>query len=56
MKSYFAEFNMPGKQGEATVLMFSKEISIGYRDESNRPITLHWPISDIDAVFDGRSL
>jgi beta-barrel assembly-enhancing protease len=54
MKSYFGFFYLPGHNEpvEATVLVFDKNLSIGYRNEDGSTSTLNWLLKDTDAAFE----
>ena len=53
MKSYLATYYLHASDpSEATVLIFEKEVHIGYRDAANRQQTLKWNIAEVDALFD----
>ena len=53
MKSYLGTYSLPGAEtNEATVLVFDKEVHIGYRTASGYHQTLKWKITDVEAVFD----
>jgi Zn-dependent protease with chaperone function len=52
MKSYFASFTQPGlAHVESTVLVFDKNLSIGFRDAEGLNRTVHWSLPDIDSQF-----
>jgi beta-barrel assembly-enhancing protease len=56
VKSYLGEYAIPGAEPvETTVLIFDKELSIGYHDLKGGPVTRKWNIQDIEAVFDRAS-
>lgn len=53
MKSYLGTYSLPGAEAaEATVLVFDKELHIGYRPASCHHQTLKWNITDVEAVFE----
>jgi len=53
VKSYLGTYSLPGAEAnEATVLVFDKEVHIGYRSASGHHQTLKWNITDVEAVFD----
>ncbi|MCX6316745.1 MAG: M48 family metallopeptidase [Bacteroidetes bacterium] len=54
MKSYFASFvQSPGAAPvEATVLVFDKNISIGYRREDGSNVMLNWPLKELNVHAD----
>lgn len=52
MKSYFGTYSFPGSsQLESTVLVFDKNLSIGYRDEAGVNHTVNWMIPDVGSEF-----
>ncbi len=52
MKSYFAAYSIPGSSNiECTVLVFDKNLSIGYRDDSGVNNTVNWLIADVESEF-----
>jgi beta-barrel assembly-enhancing protease len=52
MKSYFASFTQPGASHvESTVLVFDKNLSIGYRDTAGVNRTVNWLLVDIESQF-----
>jgi Zn-dependent protease with chaperone function len=53
MKSYFAYFHQPGKEPvESTVLVFDKNLSIGYRNTDGSNAMLNWLLKDVESSFD----
>lgn len=53
MKSYLATYYLHASDpSEATVLIFEKEVHIGYHDSAGRQQTLKWKMADVDASFD----
>ncbi len=53
MKSYLGTFSSSGTEPtEATVLVFDKEVHLGYRNQQGQQTTLTWLMADIDATFD----
>ncbi len=53
MKSYLGTFHSSsGDYGEASILVFDKEVHIGYRNQQCQHIQLKWPMQDVDASFD----
>lgn len=54
MKSYLGTYipSLGADPVETTVLLFDKEVHIGYRNADGQPVTLQWNIKDIDAYFD----
>jgi beta-barrel assembly-enhancing protease len=54
MKSYFGSYtsSLNMAPADATVLVFDKNISIGYRNISGNNETTSWPIKDINSSFD----
>ena len=53
MKSYLGTFSSSGAEPiEATVLLFDKEVHVGYRNIQGQNITMKWGIVGIDASFD----
>lgn len=53
MKSYSGTYFLPGAgTAEATILVFDKEIHIGYPSDSGHQQVLKWSITDMEAVFD----
>lgn len=52
MKSYFGTYSIPGKINiECTILVFDKNLSIGYRDEGGTNCTVNWQIDDVEPGF-----
>jgi Zn-dependent protease with chaperone function len=51
MKSYFGEYHFHGARYNATVLVFDKDINIGYRDENGTNHTTRWDIRDTRSDF-----
>lgn len=54
MKSYFGEYHAPGSSAvpECTVLVFDKNLSIGYRKEDGSQAMVNWLLKDVEAGFD----
>ncbi len=54
MKSYFASYiYSPGSEPvESTVLVFDKNLNIGYKTAGGGNTTISWMIKDVDASFD----
>lgn len=53
MKSYLGTYNISSAEpGEATVLIFDKEVHIGYRNQQGQNIQMKWAVQDVDASFD----
>lgn len=54
MKSYFAEYRPAAGPlvPETTVLVFDKNLSIGYRKTDGGQAMISWQLRDVDAVFD----
>jgi Zn-dependent protease with chaperone function len=47
MKSYLGIYQAPGIEAEATILVFDKNIHIGFRDNKEKVQTFVWELSDI---------
>jgi Zn-dependent protease with chaperone function len=53
MKSYFAYFHQPGKEPvESTVLVFDKNLSIGFRSPDGSNAMINWLLNDVESSFD----
>jgi beta-barrel assembly-enhancing protease len=53
MKSYFAYFHQPGKEPvESTVLVFDKNLSIGFRHPDGSNAMLNWLLNEVETSFD----
>lgn len=54
MKSYFGSYHVsPGAEpAEASVLVFDKAISIGYRAAEGMNVTLNWPLKEVEVSVD----
>jgi len=53
MKSYLGTYNISSAEpGEVTVLIFDKEVHIGYRNQQGQNTQLKWAMLDVDASFD----
>lgn len=53
MKSFLATYyKSSAEPGEATVLIFDKEVHIGYRNQQEQNIQLKWAMQEVDASFD----
>jgi Zn-dependent protease with chaperone function len=53
MKSYFAYFHQPGKEPvESTVLVFDKNLSIGFRNPDGSNAMINWLLNDVESSFD----
>jgi Zn-dependent protease with chaperone function len=56
VKSFLGEYAIPGAEPvETTVLIFDKELNIGYHEPKAGPVTRRWNIQDVEAVFDRAS-
>lgn len=53
MKSYLGTFNSSGIESvEATILLFDKEVHIGYRNQNGNNVTMKWSMADTEASYD----
>jgi hypothetical protein len=53
VKSYLATYHFHAAEpAEATVLLFDKEIHIGYHDQQQQHQTVQWKMEDVEAMFD----
>ncbi len=54
MKTYFGTYYQThgGQAEEASVLVFDKKISIGYRAAAGNTITVQWPVKELEVSFD----
>lgn len=53
MKSYFAYFHQPGMESvESTVLVFDKNLSIGFRNPDGSNAMINWLLNEVEASFD----
>jgi beta-barrel assembly-enhancing protease len=54
MKSYFGSFYRPGQSQpiDSTVLVFDKNLSIGYQLSDGPPATMNWLLKDVQSSFD----
>src|SRR5687767_1670372 len=54
MKTYYGLFYRPGytEPADATVLVFDKSISIGFRNADESNATVNWSFSDINSSFE----
>jgi beta-barrel assembly-enhancing protease len=54
VKSYLGTYipSLGSDPAETTVLLFDKEVHIGYRNTSGQHLTVQWNIKDIEAHFD----
>ena len=51
MKSYLGVYQASGIDAEATILVFDKNIHIGFRDEKEHVQTIVWELSDISTHY-----
>ena len=54
MKTYFGTFHIPGKTEpfSSTVLVFEKNLSIGYRDADGINVMVNWPLPGLESSFE----
>jgi beta-barrel assembly-enhancing protease len=53
MRSYFAYFHLPGKEPvESTVLVFDKNLSIGFRNPDGSNAMINWLLKEVETSFD----
>ncbi|HEX7845655.1 MAG TPA: hypothetical protein VF476_07600, partial [Chitinophagaceae bacterium] len=53
MKSYLGTCHLSASESmEATVLLFDKEVHIGYRYPNGHAVTMKWPMAEVDASYE----
>lgn len=53
MKSFFASYNIPGVEAiESTVLIFDKNLNIGFRNPDGSNAMINWLLKDVEVSFD----